>query len=35
MDQQEMIDRIIETVRNADAQTLEQFYWFLMMEMES
>ena len=35
MDRDRMIDQIFETVRNADEETLEQFYWFLMMEMES
>lgn len=31
----EMIDHIFEIVRNADAETIEQFYWFLVMEIES
>lgn len=30
-----MIDRIFETVREADDATVEQFFWFLMMELES
>lgn len=35
MDKDRMIEHIFETVRNADSDTVEQFYWFLMMEMES
>lgn len=35
MSRDEMIDRIFDTVREADAETLEQFYWFLMMELEN
>lgn len=31
----EMIDRIFETVRNADDSMIEQFYWFMIMEMET
>lgn len=31
----EMIDQIFEKVREADNETVEQFYWFLMMELES
>lgn len=34
MSRDEMIDRIFETVREADNATVEQFYWFLMMELE-
>ena len=33
MDRYEMIERIFEAVRDADPETLEQFYWFLMMEL--
>lgn len=35
MSRDEMIDHIFDTVRNADDETVEQFYWFLMMELES
>ena len=30
-----MIEEIIERIRNADTSTLEQFYWFLMLELEA
>lgn len=35
MSRDEMIDHIFDTVQEADTATVEQFYWFLMMEMES
>lgn len=35
MCKEEMIDSIFEMVRNADAETIESFYWFLLMELES
>lgn len=35
MSQDEMIDHIFAMVKGADSETLEQFYWFLMMELES
>lgn len=35
MSRDKMIDHIFETVRNADDDTVEQFYWFLMMELEN
>ena len=34
MSKEEMIDRIYEIVQEADAETVEQFYWFLMTEFD-
>ena len=34
-DRDRMIDQINERVRNADSKTVEEVYWFLMLEMES
>ena len=33
MRREEMIEHICEKVREADDTTVEQFYWFLMLEM--
>ena len=30
---EEMIEQIFDKVREADDSTVEQFYWFLMLEM--
>ena len=35
MTKDEMINRIFDSVREADSATVEQVYWFLMLEMES
>lgn len=35
MDREKMIDRIIEKIMEADEATLEDFFWFLEMEMEN
>lgn len=34
MSREEMIDRLIERIQEADNQTLEEFFWYLEMEME-
>lgn len=31
----QMIDSIFRAIREADDATVENFYWFLMMELES
>ena len=35
MERDEMMEEIFERIRNADTSTLEQVYWFLLLEMES
>lgn len=35
MSREEMIDRICERVREADQATLEEFFWFLEMDLDS
>lgn len=35
MRQHSMIDRLFDSVRDADEQTRENFYWYLTMEMET
>lgn len=34
MEREEMIERLIERIQEADNQTLEEFFWYLEMEME-
>lgn len=34
MSREEMIERLIERIQEADNQTLEEFFWYLEMEME-
>jgi aspartyl/asparaginyl-tRNA synthetase len=34
MSREEMIDRLIERIQEADNQTLEEFFWYLEMELE-
>lgn len=34
MSREEMIERRIERIQEADNQTLEEFFWYLEMEME-
>ena len=34
MSREEMIERLIERIQEADSQTLEVFFWYLEMEME-
>jgi aspartyl/asparaginyl-tRNA synthetase len=34
MSREEMIERLIERIQEADSQTLEEFFWYLEMEME-
>lgn len=35
MSKDELINHIYGMVKDADSETLEQFYWFLMMELET
>lgn len=35
MERNEMIERLCERIREADPQTLKEFFWYLEMEMES
>ena len=34
MSREEMIERLIERIQEADRQTLEEFFWYLEMELE-
>jgi hypothetical protein len=34
MDREKMIDRIMERVREADEATLEDFFWFLELDLD-
>ena len=34
MSREEMIERLTERIQEADNQTLEEFFWYLEMEME-
>lgn len=34
MEREEMIERLIERIQEADNQTLEEFFWYLEMELE-
>lgn len=34
MSREEMIERLIERIQEADGQTLEEFFWYLEMELE-
>lgn len=34
MSREEMIERLIERIQEADNQTLEEFFWYLEMELE-
>lgn len=34
MEKEEMVEQIFDKVREADTATVEQVYWFLMLEME-
>lgn len=33
MSREQMIDHICEAVRNADTNTVEECFWFLLMEL--
>lgn len=35
MDREEMIQKIVDTIWDADLKTIEQVYWFLMEELET
>ena len=35
MERNEMIEQLCERIREADTQTLEEFFWYLEMELES
>ena len=34
MSREEMIERLTERIQEADNQTLEEFFWYLEMELE-
>lgn len=34
MSREKMIERLIERIQEADNQTLEEFFWYLEMELE-
>ena len=34
MSREEMIERLIERIQEADSETLEEFFWYLEMELE-
>lgn len=35
MDREEMIQKIVDTIWDADLKTIEQVYWFLIEELEA
>lgn len=35
MDREEMIQKIVDTIWDADLKTIEQVYWFLIEELET